>query len=88
MASCSGQPQPPRDGAQRKPYRSKNVKQLQALSVPGDNNRTRKSMTNTCKSGEKESEAKGVSSYKPEEPARHMHHGLDVHMRGISTSAD
>jgi hypothetical protein len=26
------------------------------LGVPGDNNRARKSMTNTCKSGEKDSD--------------------------------
>jgi hypothetical protein len=53
---------PRREGeSRRKRYRlrrqaSKNVtKQLQ-LGVPGDNNRARKSMTNTCKSGEKDSD--------------------------------
>jgi hypothetical protein len=44
--------------------------------MPGGNNRARKNMTNTFKSGEKGSDSadssivqsKGVSSYKPEEP--------------------
>jgi hypothetical protein len=67
MASCSGQTstlmRAPMEKLESRRQRdrlrrqaSKNVtKQLQ-LGVPGDNNRARKSMTNTCKSGEKDSD--------------------------------